>query len=154
MFAPWAATFHPLTLTGPGRFRSPPPPALTSAEYTRDFNEVKALGSLEGSTRTPAQQNLALFWTDNPIAMWQRALREISAKQGLTIGNNARLFALVTLSMADSFLMSWDSKLHYNFWRPITAIQLAEQAVIRIRPLSPTGSRCSRPRPIPTTRRA
>ena len=127
MFAPWAATFHPLTLTGPGRFRAPPPPALTSAQYTRDFNEVKALGSLEGSTRTPAQQNLALFWTDNPIAMWQRALREISAKQGLTIGNNARLFALVTLSMADSFLMSWDSKLHYNFWRPITAIQLAEQ---------------------------
>ena len=126
MFASWAATFHPLTLTGPGRIRAPPPPELTSDLYTTDFNEVKTLGALEGSTRTAKQTDLAMFWTDNPLAIWQRAVRAISAKQHLNIGNNARLFALLTLSMADSFLMTWDSKLHYNFWRPITAIQLAE----------------------------
>ena len=57
MFAPQASTFHPLTLTGPGRFRPVPPPELTDEQYTRDINEVKTLGALEGSTRTPAQRD-------------------------------------------------------------------------------------------------
>ena len=80
MFAPWMADFHPFGLTGPARFRAPPPPELTSAEYTRDYNEVKAKGALTGSTRTPARRISLTSGPSNFLAQLNRALRAIVAK--------------------------------------------------------------------------
>jgi hypothetical protein len=117
------ATFEPLTLAGPARFRAPPPPDINSAQYVRDYNEVKAKGSLTNSTRTPAETDVCNFWTDNPIFMWERATRRIALKQVPGLGNRARLFALANLSAADAAITVWDSKLYYNFWRPLTAIR-------------------------------
>ena len=65
MAFPWMGSFDPLTLTGPARFRAPPPPDVTSERYTRDYNEVKAKGAAVNSTRTPEQTDIAYFWTDN-----------------------------------------------------------------------------------------
>ncbi len=125
-FAPMAfeqqAYFIPFALTGPARFRAPPPPALTSARYTRDYNEVKAKGALTGSTRTPGETDIAFFWTDNPGNIWYGGLRAIVEERVPNTGNRARLFALASMSVASAVITAWDSKRYYNLWRPITAI--------------------------------
>ncbi|HEU4780266.1 MAG TPA: vanadium-dependent haloperoxidase [Steroidobacteraceae bacterium] len=122
MAASWMAEFDPFTLTSPTRFRAPSPPALTSERYAHDYNEVKALGALVGSTRTAEQTDLAYFYSDNTPALWNRALRGIATRQLRRSGDTARLFALASLATADALISSWDSKKFYNLWRPITAI--------------------------------
>jgi len=126
MHAPWMAGFNPLALTGPARFRAPPPPELTSAQYTRDYNEVMAKGALTGSTRTPEETDIAYFWTDNFVVQWNRAIRGVVERRVPNMGNRARLFALANMSVADAVITSWDSKLFYNFWRPLNAIREGE----------------------------
>lgn len=126
MFAPWMADFEPFTLTGPARYRAPPPPELTSEQYTADYNEVKAKGALTGSSRTADQTDIGYFWTDNFVAQWNRAIRGIVEGRVSGIGNRARLFALANLAVADAVGNAWDSKLFYNYWRPITAIREGE----------------------------
>ncbi len=126
MFAPWMGGFEPFTLTGPARFRAPPPPDLTSAQYTRDYDEVKAKGALTGSTRTPAQTDVAYFWTDNFLAQWNRAARALIERRVPNTGNRARLLALMNLAIADALMNAWDTKTHYNLWRPVTAIREGE----------------------------
>jgi hypothetical protein len=126
MAVPWLADSDPLTITGPARFRAPPPPALTSDRYTKDFNEVKAYGSLTGSKRSTQQTDVAYFWSENAISQWNRAVRAIVNTHNQDIGDNARLFALANLSVADALITAWDSKRYYFFWRPVTAIREAD----------------------------
>jgi len=126
MAVPWMASFDPFTLTGPARFRAPPPPDLTSDVYASDYNEVKAKGALTSSTRTAEQTDIAYFWTDNFAVQWNRAIREIALKRVPHIGDRARLFALANLAGADALITAWDSKKHYFFWRPVTAIRNGE----------------------------
>lgn len=123
MFAPWMGSFDPFTLTGPTRFRAEPPPALTSERYRRDYNEVKALGRFDSTARTPEQTDIAYFYSDNFFAQWNRALRAIAIKHLHRTGDSARLFALANIAVADAVITSWDSKLFYNYWRPLTAIR-------------------------------
>src|SRR6267142_305078 len=123
MLAPWIATMTPFTLTSPSHFRAPIPPAVTSQQYTDDYNEVKEKGALNNSTRTPEQTDLANFWNANYIVLWNQALRNIASTQVNNIGDSARLFALAALSTADALITAWDSKKYYVYWRPITAIQ-------------------------------
>jgi len=123
MLAPWLATMTPFTLTRPSHFRAPIPPAVTSQQYTDDYNEVKEKGALNNSTRTPEQTDLANFWNANYIVLWNQALRNIASTQVNNIGDSARLFALAALSTADALITAWDSKKYYVYWRPITAIQ-------------------------------
>jgi hypothetical protein len=122
MAVPWMASFDPFTLTSPARFRPEPPPALTSERYTRDFNEVKALGSLTSTARSAAQTDLAYFYSGNIPAQWNSALRGIATRYLRRTGDSARLFALASIATADAMITVWDSKTHYVFWRPITAI--------------------------------
>ncbi len=126
MVTPWMAHFDPFTLTSPTRFRAPPAPALTSDRYAKDYNEVKALGALTGSTRTPEQTDIAYFYSENFPAQWNRTLRGIANRHLRKTGDTARLFALANMAGADALITSWDSKTHYVFWRPLTAIQEGE----------------------------
>jgi hypothetical protein len=123
MLAPWLADVTPFTLTSPEQFRAPQPPDLTSRRYTEAYNEVKALGAFSNSTRTAEQTDLALFWAANYQALWNHVLRDIVDAHVHDIADSARLFALVNLAMADAVITAWDTKLHYVFWRPLTAIQ-------------------------------
>ena len=123
MLTPWMGEFDPFTLTSPRRFRADPPPPLTSERYRRDYNEVKALGALVATTRTPEQTDVAYFWTDNFFAQSNRALRAIATRHVNRTGDTARLFALANVAIADAVITSWDSKKFYAFWRPITAIR-------------------------------
>jgi hypothetical protein len=126
MFAPWMADFHPFALTGPARYRAPPPPAITSARYTKDYNEVKAKGALTGSTRTAEQTDIGYFWTDNFVVQWNRAFRAIIDQRVPNMGSRARLLALANMSIADALITCWDSKRFYFVWRPVTAIREGE----------------------------
>jgi hypothetical protein len=123
MVTPWLGKSEPFTLTSPSRFRVGPPPALTSARYWHDYEEVKQMGALNGSARTAAQTDLAYFYNDNFFAQWNRALRTVAQKRINRIGDSARLFALANMAGADALITSWDSKITYVFWRPITAIR-------------------------------
>jgi len=124
--APEAAHVQPFALNGPSQFRVEPPPLLTSETWARDYNEVKNLGSASGSTRTPEQTDIGRFWSDQPILQWNRAWRNISITQDLSLEESARFFAMLSTAAADAIIACWDSKYAYNFWRPVTAIRAGD----------------------------
>jgi len=103
----------------------PPPPALTSATFTRDFNLTKAYGALNSSVRTAQQTEIGRFWSDNAAAQYSRALRGLIDSQGLDTADAARLGAMFFVAGADSLTACWNAKYHYFFWRPVTAIRNA-----------------------------
>jgi hypothetical protein len=113
-------------------FLPPPPPALDSAEYAAAFNEVKAIGAKNSATRTAEQSVIARFWSDfsytaMPPGHWHEIAATISRQRGNTLAENARLFALIAVAQADSAIVCWEVKYRYNFWRPVTAIQRADE---------------------------
>ena len=120
---PQIATMTPWVLRRPSQFRLPPPVALSSAEYAADFNEVKSMGILSSLTRTPDQTEFALFWALNTPLAWNRIAAQIAAARGLTLTENAHLFALLNVTLSDALIACWDVKYRYVFWRPITAIR-------------------------------
>jgi hypothetical protein len=124
MAVPWLGAVTPFTLKDSTQFRvNQPPPDLRSRKYAEDYNEVKALGALTNSARTLEQTDMAYFFADNAFLYWNRALQGIANTYLDNMGDSARLFALCNLAVADAAITCWDSKLYYNFWRPITAIQ-------------------------------
>jgi len=121
----WVRNVRPFTLPSSEYFHTSGPSALTSAQYTAEFNEVKAVGRATGSTRTPAQTLLAQWSFPNPVPMMYGAMRQVAASKGLTISEQARFHAMTSMSGADSLINCWAEKAHWGFWRPVTAIQLA-----------------------------
>lgn len=126
---PQFATMTPWVLTRPSQFRLAPPNAVSSAAYAADYNEIKTMGVYTGSGRTDDQSELALFWAGNTALYWNRIAAQLSASRSLPLSENARLFALLNVTMADAAIACWDSKYRYVFWRPITAIRLADTTV-------------------------
>jgi hypothetical protein len=120
---PQFATMTPWVLTRPSLFRLPPPPALNSAQYTTDLQELSVMGVLSGSQRTDDQSELALFWAGNTALYWNRIAVQLSTDASFSFEHNARLFALLNVTMADAAIACWDSKYRYVFWRPITAFR-------------------------------
>jgi hypothetical protein len=116
----------PFVLTDSAQFRPGPPYAVTSEEYAADFDEVKHLGANNSSTRTEEQTQIAHFWLESPLLQWNRIARSVSATSGLNEWENARLFALLNMALADGYVGSWETKYYYNYWRPQTAIRLAD----------------------------
>lgn len=128
-FAPGWADVTPFVLQDSSQFRARPPYEVTERKYTADFNEVKRLGGDDITTpseRTEDQTEIALFWVESSPLQWNRIARTVSAEQGLDPWENARLFGLLNLAMADGYIGSFGTKYLYNFWRPVTAIQLAD----------------------------
>jgi hypothetical protein len=122
-FAPWLAKVTPFTLTSPSQYRPLGPPPLGGKQYATAYNEIKGQGARFNSTRTTEQTSLALFWNTNYLVTWNKALRDIALAKGLSLDDSARLLALANLAMADAGITAWDTKYHYVFWRPVTAIQ-------------------------------
>ena len=125
-FDPWLAQLRPLLLDSPSQFRPGPPPAMTTQTYTADFHEVKAVGLATSTVRTPDQTATARFIAGSTIPLVSSSLRDLAARHQLDISDSARLFAAVAMSAADAVVTSWDSKFEFGFWRPVTAIQLAD----------------------------
>jgi hypothetical protein len=124
MAAPWLGNVAPFTLKASDQLAgAPPPPHLGSGEYAHEYDEVKALGRATGSSRTPEQTALALFYTDNFLALWERTLRGLAPANTTNIGDSGRMFALANMAAADAIITAWHDKRGFHFWRPITAIQ-------------------------------
>jgi hypothetical protein len=126
MVTPWMGFVTPLLVRSATQFAPPAPPELTSALYTRDFNEVKAFGSATSTVRTAAQKDTAVFFSGNPLVGFNAALRDQVVVRDLDIVDAARMFAAVDMSIADAIISVWNAKYHYGSWRPITAINLAD----------------------------
>jgi hypothetical protein len=122
----WVRNVRPFTLPSSGYFQTSGPNALTSAQYTVEFNEVKALGRATGSTRTADQTALANWTTRHPVLMMYEAMRQVSDSKGLTITEEARFYAMTSMAGADSLINCFSEKARWSFWRPTTAIQLAD----------------------------
>jgi hypothetical protein len=126
MSAPWLGFVTPLLVHSATQFAPPAPPALTSARYTSDFNEVKALGSVNSTQRTADQTSTARFFSGSALVQYNAALRDQVTVRQLDIVDAARMFAAIDMSVADAEITVWRAKYVYGFWRPITAITLAD----------------------------
>ena len=105
------------------QFRPAPPPALSSSEWAADYNEIKELGGKKSTKRTAEQTEMARFWTITGPQSFDPIVQQLASAPGRTLSQNARLFALVEMSVADSYIAVFDAKYVYNFWRPVTAIR-------------------------------
>ena len=123
---PWTAHVRPFLVNSPDQFRPDGPNALTSSDYAEQWDEVRRLGAATGSERSPQQTEIARFWTENTLGQYNRAFRRLSRQRGLSAGQAARLFAMTSLTAADGMITCWNTKYHYLFWRPITAIREAD----------------------------
>jgi hypothetical protein len=106
------------------QFRPGPPPALSSAEYARDYNETKSLGGTQSTKRTREQTEAVKFWSQPNLGLaWHQAARQLATARRVELAECAKLFALLSMGHANTFIVDWDAKFHYNFWRPVTAIR-------------------------------
>jgi hypothetical protein len=128
----WAATVTPFVLRRASQFRPGPPygaasnaEAVLTRRYTRDFNEVKALGCAACPERTAEQTEIALFWMENSPTGWNRIARAVAVQKRLDASDAARLFAVLQMGEFDAYTSSLEAKYHYNFWRPVSAVALA-----------------------------
>jgi hypothetical protein len=126
LFAPHWENVKLFSLNSKHQFRSKPHPAVNSAEYAASFNEVKIVGEKNSAVRTPNQTSYAKFWYEFSEAGWNRVARTVIKDKNMNMLDAARLLALVDMAMADAYIAGWDSKIHYNFWRPFTAIRKAD----------------------------
>jgi PAP2 superfamily len=124
--APWVGNVRPFLVPNVEMLRSAGPNPLTSHAYARDLNEVKAIGALHSTTRTPDQTDAAIFWQDHAFALWNRVFRSLAAAHHLATADSARLLATTNLAAADAAIGCWNNKYYYNSWRPITAIREAD----------------------------
>jgi hypothetical protein len=134
----WVPTTAPLSpeyararLWGAARndaYRPGPPPALNSAQYASDYNEVKSLGGRVSTTRTAAQTDAVRYWGQpNFTAAADQVTRQFTEARKLGLSESARLSAQMTMAVANTFMADWDAKFQYNFWRPVTAIRNGDQ---------------------------
>jgi hypothetical protein len=116
----------PFGLKSPEQFRVPAPPALTSRTYASAYNEVKSVGAVNSTTRTTDQSNYANWWYELSEIGWPRVARVTATSEELKLRRAARMFALVNMAIYDSYVAGWDSKYHWDFWRPYTAIRAGD----------------------------
>jgi hypothetical protein len=116
----------PFGLLAGAQFRPSPPPALHTGKYANDYNEVKLVGKIDSAFRPQDRTDVARFFAaTTPVQTWNPAARQVSAAQGKTLAENARIFALLAMAMADASIATYEAKYHYNRWRPVTAIWAA-----------------------------
>ena len=124
VFTNWG-NVTPFVLNNAAQFRPGPPPALTSQAYAQAINEVKSLGQNTSTTRTSDQTVIAKFWAGPIWNTWNEIAENAALAHHTNLETTARLFAALNLSFADSAIAFYDAKYHYQLWRPITAIRLA-----------------------------
>ena len=155
---PFAAAPHlgedltPFALRDNTQFRPRGPLPLNSAKYAADVNEIQRLGGDDITTpsaRTPEQTEIALFWLESSPLRWNRIARSAATSEGLGLWNSARLFALLNIGLTDGYIGTFETKYHYLFWRPVTAIRLADTDGNRATRADPTWTPLQPTPPIP-----
>lgn len=124
--APQFAYMTPWAIASPSQFRPAGPPALTSAQYAADLNEVKLMGRVDSTARTADQNLFPVFWNGNTPGFWNRTALQVAERYDLSLLEKARVLALMNNAMADAIICCWEAKYTYEFWRPVTAIPFAD----------------------------
>lgn len=122
LFYNWSQT-QPMAIRNLKDYDLGGPPALSSEQWARDYNEVKSLGGRRSTARTAEQTEVAMFWTIQSAVAWNSAAQAASKARSLSLHDNARLFALLNIAMNDAAVVGFEQKARYNFWRPYTAIR-------------------------------
>jgi hypothetical protein len=123
----------PFAIPSTAAIPTPPSPALTSLEYTEAYEQVKALGAADSTVRTTDETEMGLFWgydvargLGDPPRLFNQIARVIAAQENNSVGDNARMFALINIAMADAGIQCWGIKYRDDFWRPIIAIRQSD----------------------------
>lgn len=145
----------PFALSSADQFQPPPPPALTSTEYTQAWDQVRQLGDVNSLTRTADQTQIARFWaagggTVTPPGMWNVFAQHMVRDSNLGVGAVTRLFATLNVAMADAGIACWDAKYATDYWRPVTAIREADADGNPDTTANPTWSSLIATPPFPT----
>jgi len=120
---PWVGQMVPFTMQSASQFLPVNGlPDLGSRQWAREYNEVKLLGAANSSVRTPAQTEIALFWTANPVATYFGAFGQLAIDRHLSLSKSARLLAMLSVAFTDGGIGCWNAKYHFSYWRPVTAI--------------------------------
>jgi hypothetical protein len=114
-------------MTSPSQFRTAGPNALASAAWATEFNEVKALGRIDSTVRTPEQTYIARWWQSSAVASWNAVARDLIARDDVGMTDSARLLAMQNLTAADAVINCWNDKYYWHFWRPWNAIRRADE---------------------------
>ncbi|MFL5340685.1 MAG: phosphatase PAP2 family protein [Gemmataceae bacterium] len=127
----WTAV-RPFALSSASKFHPVGPPSVTSPEFAAAYREVNALGGTTSSRRTPEQTQIARFWADGegtvtPPGHWNRIAQTVAVSRQLSLADNARLFAMLNVALADAAIACWDCKYKFDVWRPVTAIRTANR---------------------------
>jgi vanadium-dependent haloperoxidase-like protein len=120
---PWVASMQPFMLDSDSQFRAPAPPALTDPQWIADRNETRDYGALGSTVRSAEQTAIATFWNFNAINQSNQTLRGVAIQHNMDLVDTARLLAMGNMVGTDAGIACFDSKYHYLFWRPITAIR-------------------------------
>jgi hypothetical protein len=124
LVTPWAGQMRPFTFDNPAQFLPDEPPTpLKSREWAEDYNEVKLLGAVDSTVRTPAQTEIGLFWTDHTTTQYGRMLQMLAMQENMSLLDSSRLMAMSFTSLADAYIGCFNGKYHFSFWRPVTAIR-------------------------------
>jgi hypothetical protein len=126
---PWVGGVRPFLLQSSSQFRTDGPQALNSAAWAEDFNEVKALGSVNSTARTPEQTHIALWWQSagGPTLLWNDVARDLVEDRAVDLADSALLFGMLNLGGADAAINCWNDKYYWDFWRPWQAIREADR---------------------------
>jgi hypothetical protein len=124
---PWVGGVKPFLMQSSSQFRTAGPLTLGSAAYAAEFNEVKALGSINSTVRTTTQTYIARWWQSTPVASWNAVARDLIGREAVNIADSARLLAMANLSAADAHINCWNDKYYWDFWRPWNAIPRAAE---------------------------
>jgi hypothetical protein len=125
VFTQWAAV-RPFALRSASQFRPGPPPAVTSTAYADAFAEVKSLGAVGSTTRTADQTQIAQFWNPAIWVAWNNIAETAALAHHDSLVQDARLFALLDITFADSTIAFYDAKYTYDLWRPVTAVRAGD----------------------------
>lgn len=123
VITPWLGQMRPFTLRSASQFLPDEPPSLTSEDWIQEYNEVRILGDVNSTVRTPAQSEIGLFWTEHTGQQYARAFNYLVENYHLSVMDSARLMAILWTGFADSAIGCWNAKFTYSFWRPVTAIR-------------------------------
>jgi hypothetical protein len=123
MRAPMWPKVKPFAIANASQFRPVPPIPLDSAEWAKDYNEIKSYGAQKSAMRTPEQTETARFWlVTGPVAYFP-FLRQLAIAKEMDVSGSARFMAQGGIAINDAFIAVLEAKYHYNFWRPVTAIR-------------------------------
>jgi hypothetical protein len=118
---------QPFTIESTAQFRSAPPPALSSLRYALAFNELRLVGDVDSPYRPQDRTDVARFYAAAPaVPVWNAAASQVAVARGDSIAENARAFALLNAAISDALASVMETKYHYRFWRPETAIRAGD----------------------------